>query len=337
MANFGMDGHIQATETERENLTYGKAIREATAEAMRRRPEVMIFGEGITDSGAVFGTTAGLLEEFGPRRVVETPLSEAALTGICTGAAIAGLRPILVHQRIDFSLLGMDQLVNHAAKWSYMYDGRLKVPFVLRCIVGKGWGQAAQHSQSLQAMFAHVPGLKVVMPASPADAAGLLLGSLEENCPVVFIEGRPLYSLQEPVSLRPQKLGKAVVRRPGKNITVIGCSWLMPEILKAAESLSPGIDAEVIDLRSISPLDERTLVESAQRTRRVMVVDTAWRSFGISAEVSSLIHERCFSRLLKPVARLALPDVPTPCSPHLEKIFYPEANLIASQMRELAR
>jgi pyruvate dehydrogenase E1 component beta subunit len=335
MANFGMDGRIQATEAQPEKLNYGRAIREATAEAMRRRPEVVVFGEGITDSGAVFGSTAGLLEEFGSRRIVETPLSENALTGICTGAAIAGLRPILVHQRIDFSLLGMDQLVNHAAKWSYMYDGRLRVPFVLRCIVGKGWGQAAQHSQSLQAMFAHVPGLKVVMPASPADAAGLLLGALEESCPVVFIEGRPLYPLQGPVALKPEKLGEAKVLRPGKDLTVIGCSWLMPEILKAAEMVGPGINAEVIDLRSISPIDGATLTESAKRTRRVLVVDTAWRSFGISAEISALIHERCFGGLLKPVARLALPNVPTPCSPQLEKFFYPDANRIATQMREL--
>lgn len=337
MANFGMDGQIQAAEAKRENFSYGKAIREATAEAMRRLPEVLIFGEGITDSGAVFGTTAGLLEEFGPRRVVETPLSESAITGICTGAALAGLRPILVHQRVDFSLLGMDQLVNHAAKWSYMYDGRLSVPFVLRCIVGKGWGQAAQHSQSLQAIFAHVPGLKVVMPSSPADAAGLLLGSLEESCPVVIIEGRPLYALQEAVSLKAQPLGEAKILRPGRDLSVIGCSWLIPEILKAAEMVYPELNVEVIDLRTISPLDERTLVESAKRTRRVMVVDTAWRSFGISAEVSSLIHENCFGQLLKPVVRLALPDLPTPCSPFLEKMYYPDSTQIATQMRELAR
>lgn len=336
MASFGMDGHTQPPEAT-EKVTFARAVRDATAEAMRRRPEILVFGEGITDSGAVFGSTAGLLEEFGPRRVVETPLSENAITGICTGAALAGLRPILVHQRIDFSLLGMDQLVNHAAKWSYMYDGRLRVPFVLRCIVGKGWGQAAQHSQSLQAMFAHVPGIKVVMPASPADAAGLLLGALEESCPVVFIEGRPLYSLQESFSSETARLGEAKVVRPGNDLTVIGCSWLMPEILKAAEILSPQISTEVIDLRSVSPLDRATLVESVNRTRSALVVDTAHRSFGISAEISAILHESCFGRLRKPVARLALPDVPTPCSPYLEKVFYPEATLIATRIRELVR
>lgn len=338
MSKFGMDGEILASrQTVAKKMSYGEALCDATTIAMRRSKDVIILGEGITDSGAVFGSTAGLLAEFGPKRVIETPLSEAAMTGICTGAALAGLRPILVHQRIDFTLLGMDQLVNHAAKWSYMYAGKLRVPFVMRCIVGKGWGQAAQHSQSLQALFAHIPGLKVVMPATPRDAKGLLLASLEDNNPVVFIEARPLYNLSEevPSEYFREELGRAIVRRPGRDISVIGVSHLMPEILQAAELLRGEVDMEVIDLRSVSPLDTASLVASVQKTGHALVVDTAWKSFGISAEISARLHEQCFGVLKKPVQRLALPDVSTPCSPALEKAYYPNSMQICTQVREL--
>ena len=261
MDKFGMEGKVSAllpiitSNSKMISMSFGEALRDATAIAMRASPEVMILGEGITDSGAVFGTTAGLLEEFGPKRVIETPLSEAAITGICVGAALAGMRPILVHQRIDFSLLGMDQLINHAAKWRYMHAGKFSVPLVLRCIVGKGWGQAAQHSQSLQGLFAHIPGLKVVMPTTPSDAKGMLLSAIQDNNPVVFIEGRSLYASKEETAsdFYSVPLGKAAIRRPGKDITVIGVSYMTEELLKAAEYLKNEIDIEVIDLRSVNP------------------------------------------------------------------------------------
>lgn len=341
LRKFSMDGKIEAgpfSTDEKSSclMTYGEAIRDATATAMRRRPEVLIFGEGITDSGSVFGTTAGLLQEFGPRRVIETPLSEAAITGICTGAAIAGLRPILVHQRIDFALLGMDQLVNHAAKWRYMYAGKFKVPLVIRCLVGKGWGQAAQHSQSLQALFAHIPGLKVVMPSTPHDAKGMLLAAIEDENPVVFIEGRSLYTLSEevPAGYFSETLGAGVIRRKGSDLTLIGVSHLMPELLKAADNLRGEMDIEVIDLRSVSPLPVELLVGSVRRTGLAMVVDTGWKKFGIGAEISSLLHERCFAELKLPVERVGLPDSSTPCSSVLERLYYPSAPHLEQRLRD---
>jgi acetoin:2,6-dichlorophenolindophenol oxidoreductase subunit beta len=339
-----MDGEIQAPHSAPKeakagprSMTYGEAIHDATVLAMRAWPEVLVIGEGITDSGAVFGTTSGLLAEFGPKRVIESPLSEAAVTGICTGAALAGLRPIYVHQRMDFALLGLDQLVNHAAKWRYMYAGKFSVPFVLRCIVGKGWGQAAQHSQSLQALFAHIPGLKVVMPATPTDAKGLLLAALQDGNPVVSIEARALYSAKEEVQEGhfTVPIGRASVRRPGRHITAIGTSYQVPELIKAAEALAPEMEVEVVDLRSINPFDEELLVRSVSKTGLALVADTGWKAFGIGAEISALLHERCFGRLKAPVMRIGLPAAPTPCSEALEKLYYPNSDLITRCLRDL--
>jgi len=343
---FGMDGALtevsknRVEQTAKESiLTYAEAIRQATFSAMKQDENIVVFGEGVNDSGAIFGTTKGLHEEFGTHRVIETPLSENGITGICAGAAMGGLRPLLIHQRVDFALLAMDQLFNHAAKWRYMTGGKIQIPFVLRCLIGKGWGQAAQHSQSLQATFAHFPGVKVLMPSTPSDAKGLLLAAIQENNPTILLEARGLYSEKESVALNSftTPIGKAAVRKLGSEITVIGSSYLMPEIMRVAQQLESEIDIEVIDLRTISPLDTETLTKSVQKTGRALVVDTSWKSFGISAEISALLHETCFDSLDRPVMRLALPDVPTPCSPELEKYFYPSAASITQAILELAK
>lgn len=343
---FGMDGAITENKMHKSDivsgeqvLTYAEAIRDATHMAMKRDENILVFGEGVNDSGAIFGTTKGLHEEFGIHRMIETPLSENGITGICAGAAMGGLRPILIHQRVDFALLAMDQLFNHAAKWRYMTGGKVQIPFVLRCLIGKGWGQAAQHSQSLQATFAHFPGVRVLMPSTPSDAKGLLLAALQENNPTILLEARGLYSEKEPVAQNPftTPIGKAAVRKVGSELTVIGSSYLMPEIMRVAQQLENEIDIEVIDLRTISPLDRETLTKSVSKTGRALVVDTSWKSFGISAEISALLHESCFDALDRPVMRLALPDVPTPCSPELEKYFYPSAASITQAILELAK
>ena len=322
-------------------LTYGEAIREALDQAMELSQDVFVMGEGVDDAGGIFGSTLGLAERFGPERCFDLPLSENAFTGAAVGAAMAGTRPVVVHQRLDFLLLTMDALVNHAAKWRYMFDGAAgSVPITVRAIVGKGWGQAAQHSQSLQAMFAHVPGLRVVMPATPFDAKGLLLSSIFGEDPVVYIEARSLYNANGPVPEQPYLVpfGKAHVRRKGDDVTLVANSYLVPEAINAAETLAlENISAEVIDMRTISPWDEETILESVDKTGRLVVLDTASQSFGISAEISATIHQRAFKTLKSPVERVTLPDTPTPCASNLEQLFYPTSDSVcAAAQRTLA-
>jgi len=232
----------------------------------------------------------------------------------------------------------MDQLVNNAAKWSYMSGGRLKVPLTIRAIIGRGWGQAAQHSQSLQALFAHVPGLKVLMPSDPHDAKGLLLAAIQDDGPVVVLEHRWLYDHRGPVPEEPftLPLDRGVIRRQGRDVTVVAVSFMVVEALRAAGQLAEaGVEAEVIDLRSVCPFDERLILHSVRRTGRLVIADTGWRSFGIAAEVAARVAEWALPELRAPVRRVALPDVPTPCSPALERIYYPTAEHVVQAVREV--
>jgi pyruvate dehydrogenase E1 component beta subunit len=317
-------------------LTYREAIDEATRQAMSKDERIFVLGVGVDDAKGIFGTTRGATLEFGPRRVFDTPLSEGALTGVAVGAALRGLHPLLVHARNDFLMLTMDQLVNNAAKWRYMSGGALRVPLTIRAIIGRGWGQAAQHSQSLQAMFAHVPGLQVVMPATPADAKGLLLTALTTEAPVICLEHRWLYETSGPVAEEPcyTPLAHAAVVREGGQVTVAALSLMVPEALRAAESLAAeSIAVEVVDLRTARPLDSETVCASVRKTGRLVIADSGWRSYGVSAELAARVGEQCFGDLRAPVGRVALPDVPTPCSPALEQIYYPGPTQIADAVR----
>jgi pyruvate dehydrogenase E1 component beta subunit len=309
-------------------LTMSDAIAEATCMAMRRDPAIFVMGVGVDDPGGIFGTTKRPHDEFGDARVFDTPLSENCLTGMAVGAALTGMRPVLVHARVDFLLLTLDQLVNHAAKWSYMSGGALRVPMLVRAIVGRGWGQAAQHSQSLQAVVAHFPGIEVVMPASPSDAKGLVLSALTGSAPVVCIEHRWSHGVRGPVpeDWYTVPIGKASIVRTGADATIVAVSQMVTEAHKAAAQLdAEGVRCEIVDLRSVRPWDTETICESVSRTRRLVVADTGWGHFGVTAEIAAHVSSKLFGRLAAPVESVALPDAPTPCAPALEAAYYPTA------------
>jgi pyruvate dehydrogenase E1 component beta subunit len=320
-------------------ISYREAIREALYSALKEDSRVFLFGEGIDDEGGIFGTTLNLHKEFGSQRVFDTPICENTLTGIAIGASLAGLRPILVHMRTDFMLVSMDHLVNHAAKWKYMFDGRASVPIVIRAIIGGGWGSASQHSQPFQALFTHIPGLKVVMPSTAYDAKGLLLSSIIDDSPVIFVEHRWLYDHKDIVPPQPYfiPLGKGIIRKDGKDITLIADSFMVTIAVQVAKILEDedGIDAEIIDIRTIKPLDYDLILNSIKKTKRAVILDFGYKFCGISSEISSFLMEEAFVYLKSPISRIALPDVPTPCSHILEKAFYPNINKIVFKVREI--
>lgn len=309
-------------------ITQAEAIREALEQAMDEDDRVILVGEGVPDPKGIFGTTTGLSDRFGKDRVFDSPLSENGMTGICIGAAISGMRPVMVHQRIDFALLAMDQIVNNAAKWRYMFAGQVSVPLVIRVIVGRGWGPGPQHAQSLQSLFAHIPGLKVVMPTSGRDAKGMLLAAIRDDNPVIFIEHRWLQGIVDhvPLELYSTPLDKALICWPGKDATLVAFSYMVVEALLAAKVLADfGIDLEVIDARSVRPLDMDTFVASVRRTGRLIVADTSWKAGGIAGEVIAGVVETAFEALICPPLRITLPDIPVPTSHHLTRDFYPDA------------
>lgn len=321
-------------------LTYPEAIREALAQSLARDPSVFVMGQGVDDPSGMFGTTLGLQESFGPRRVFDTPLAENGLTGIAVGAAIGGMRPVYLHNRPDFLLLAMDQLVNHAAKWRYMFGGAVGVPLVVWSCTGRGWGAGAQHSQALQGLFMHAPGLKVVMPSSCHDAKGLMLSAIADDDPVIVMEHRLNFRKKGHVPEEPYRvpIGKGVVVRPGRDVTVVAISHMVTEACLAADELSAGgIDAEVVDLRTLRPLDEEIVLSSIARTGRLVVADTGWRTGGVTAEIAALAAEKGLGFLKAPVARVACPDVPTPAGFTLEAAFYPGKAEIAAAARKLVR
>jgi pyruvate dehydrogenase E1 component beta subunit len=293
------------------------------------------MGLGVSDPKGVFGSTNGLQEEFGPQRIFDIPVCENTIIGIMNGASMQGMRPIMVNQRMDFILYAMDQIVNHSAKWKWMFGGAQNLPIVIRAIVGRGWGQGPQHSQSLHAIFAHIPGLKVVAPATPYDVKGLLIASLEDNDPVIFIEHRRLYDIEGdvPSGLYSVPIGKAAILREGSDITLVATSQMVLEAQRAAIELAKvNISAEVIDLRTLRPLDEDTVLESVQKTGHLIVIDSDWKACGIAGEILAIVAERCPFVLKSPAIRLTWPDIPAPTSIALEDIFYTNATDIYKEV-----
>ena len=317
-------------------LTYAQAIREAHAQLLARDSRVFVVGQGLWSPWYAGGSLEGLDQEFGRERMLDSPVSENAVTGMAVGAALAGMRPIVFHPRMDFMLLAVDPIVNQAANWSYLFAGRISVPIVVRAVINRGGEQGAQHSQALHAMFMHVPGLKVVMPSTPFDAKGLLVAALEDPNPVLYIDDRWLYSQEGDVPAETYRvpIGKAAVRRRGSDVTLIGISWMAAKAVEAAEELaSEGIDAEVIDLRSLKPWDQATVIESVRKTRRAVVADPGWHTAGASAEIAATIAKEAFAELGAPVERVALPDTPAPTSRVEENAYYPDASHIAAAAR----
>ncbi len=319
-------------------LSYVEAVREATDQAMARDSAVVLFGLDVDDPKAIQGTTRGLLEKYGAERVFGTPLSEDAMTGAAVGMALAGLRPIHVHIRMDFLLLAMNQLVNVAAKTRYMYGGRASVPMVVRSMIGKSWGQGAQHSQGLHSLFMHIPGLKVAAPVTPYDAKGTLLSAVRDEDPVMYVEHRLLHFQTGPVPSEAYEVkpGKARVTARGEDVTLVGLSYMQVECLRAAHYLADvGIKAEVIDPIWLSPLDVDTIAESVERTGRLLVVDTAWLCCGAAAEIVAQVAERLQGVRDLRLRRLGFAPTTCPTTPALEELFYPNARTIAAAARDL--
>ena len=311
---------------EARELTLGEAVREALAEEMRRDPRVYICGEDVAEAGRVFKVLTGLVDEFGKERVLDTPISEAGFTGIAVGAAMTGLRPVVDIMFGDFVTLTMDQMVNQAAKVHYMSGGKWRVPMVMRATLGATRRSAAQHSQSLHAWFCHVPGLKVVLPSTPFDAKGLLKTAIRDDNPVVFFEDKMMYRLKGPVPAEEYTIpfGVADIKRAGSDITIVATSSMVQVALGAAKLLEEvDISAEVIDPRTVWPLDEKTLIASAKKTSRVIVVDEGYGRYGVTAEIASVIAEGAFYDLEAPVKRIGAMHVPIPFSPPLEDATVP--------------
>jgi pyruvate/2-oxoglutarate/acetoin dehydrogenase E1 component len=303
-------------------------------------PSVFLIGQGVKSPWYVGNTAKGLLEKFGPERVIDTPVSENAITGTAVGAAFVGMRPVVVHPRVDFMMYAMDPVINEAANWHYMFGGKSSVPVVIWGILNRGGEQGAQHSQSLHALFAHVPGLKLVMPSTPYDAKGLMIAAIKDDNPVVYMDDRWLYNLegQVPEEIYSVPIGKGIVRREGKDVTIAAISYMAAESLKSSLELErAGIKPEVIDLRSAKPLDEALLFESVKKTGRLVVADGGWKTCGMAAEVSARVSEGIFEYLKAPVVRVTLPDSPAPASRVLEKEYYPNSKTIADAVRVVLR
>jgi pyruvate/2-oxoglutarate/acetoin dehydrogenase E1 component len=321
-------------------LTFAQAIREALAEEMRRDATVCILGEDVAEAGTPFKVLAGLVEEFGANRVIDTPISEAGFAGVGVGAAMTGMRPVVDIMFGDFLTLTMDQMVNQAAKVHYMSGGKWKVPMVLRTTMGATRRSAAQHSQSLHAWFSHVPGLKVILPSTPYDAKGLLKTAIRDDNPVIFFEDKMMYKLKGPV---PEEeyvipLGVADVKRIGEDITIVATSSMVQVALGAATMLEKiGISAEIVDPRTTWPLDEKTLIESVKKTSRAIVVDEGYGRYGVTAELASVIAEGAFYSLDAPVKRMGAMHVPIPFSPTLEDVTVPTEQTVFEAARAMCK
>ncbi|HKV46172.1 MAG TPA: alpha-ketoacid dehydrogenase subunit beta [bacterium] len=314
-------------------VTFGQAIREALAEEMRRDPRVFIVGEDVAEAGTVFKVLSGLVDEFGRERVIDSPISEAGITGIGVGAAMTGMRPVIDIMFGDFLTLAMDQVVNQAAKVHYMSGGRLRVPLVVRTTMGATRRSAAQHSQSLYAWVAHVPGLKVALPSTPADAKGLLKTAIRDDNPVVFFEDKMMYALKGPVPDGDHTVpfGVADIKRPGADLTIVATSSMVHTALQAARLLEEdGISAEIVDPRTLLPLDGEAIIASVRKTGRAIVVDEGYQQYGVTAEIASLIADGAFDYLDAPVKRLGAMNVPVPFSPVLEDQTVPTPETVAA-------
>src|SRR5574342_1215753 len=319
-------------------LTFAEAIRDALAEEMRRDARVFIVGEDVAEAGTPFKVLSGLVQEFGTGRVIDSPISEAGITGVSVGAAMTGMRPVVDIMFGDFVTLTMDQMVNQAAKIHYMSGGKLNVPMVMRTTLGATRRSAAQHSQSLHAWFSHIPGIKVVVPSTPYDAKGLLKSAIRDDNPVVFFEDKMMYQLKGPV---PQQeytipLGVADVKRSGSDITLVATSSMVHVALAAADSLvGSGISAEVIDVRTTAPLDKQTMIDSAKKTSRAVIIDEGYERYGVTAEIASVIADGAFYYLDAPVKRLGAMDIPVPFSPVLEDLTVPTPQTVTDMAKML--
>ena len=323
-------------------IRYVDALREAFLQEMERDPSVFLFGLDVDDHKGIQGSTVGLVDVFGKDRVFGTPLSEDAMTGVAIGAAIAGYRPIHVHIRMDFMLLCMNQLVNMAAKSHYMYNGQVKVPLVVRTMIGRSWGQGGQHSQALHSMFMHVPGLKVVAPANAHDAKGCMIAAIRDNNPVVFIEHRLLYSTEGyvPAKSYEVELGKARILTEGSDITIVAVSHMVMEALRARKHLEAiGIQAEVIDPVTLWPMDMDTIMTSVRKTGRLLIVDNAWLTCGLSSEVLTRAMEMCQENdeAIPPMARMGFAPTTCPTTRPLEDLFYPSGRTIAAKAYQMVK
>lgn len=318
-------------------ITYREALRQALAEEMRRDEKVWILGQNIAAYGGTYAVTKGLIDEFGGERVRDTPIEESGIIGLATGSAMSGTRPIAEIMSINFTLVAIDQIVNHAAKLHYMFGGQWSVPMVIR--TASGYGQlSATHSQTFETYYAYIPGLKVVMPATPYDAKGMLKAAIRDNDPVMFIEHSNLYGLKGEVPeddyLVP--LGKADVKREGTDITFVAYSSMLKPALSAAEALEKdGISVEVVDLRSLRPLDTDTVVASVKKTNRMVMIEEGWRSYGVGAEVTARVQEEAFDWLDAPIQRVAGKEVPMPYAKNLEKLCIPNVDDIAAAARAI--
>jgi pyruvate/2-oxoglutarate/acetoin dehydrogenase E1 component len=320
--------------------SYAQAINDALSLALEHDPGVFVLGQGVDDPSAMFGTTRGLQQRFGAARVFDTPLSEEGMMGVSAGAAMNGMRPVYMHNRPDFILLAFNQLVTHASKIHFMDNGQTSVPMVVWAAIGRGWGSGAQHSQAIHGMLLGVPGLKIVMPSTPADSKGLLLSAIMDNNPVCVFEHRWLMKKDGvvPEGIYRVPIGKGIIRREGRAVTIAGVSHAIELAMQAAQALAgDGIDAEVIDLRTVKPLDEEIVLDSLKKTGRLVAVDAAWMKGGLCAELGCLAAEKGFAHLKAPVVRIGLPDVPSPAGYALEQAYYPDAARIAEAVRALVR
>jgi len=319
-------------------LTYVEALNEALHQLLEDDQNVFLIGQGVTSPWYVGSSCTGLIERFGDRRVIDTPVSENAVTGAAVGAALAGMRPIVEHPRLDFMYYAMDPIANHAANWHYMFGDHLSVPLTIWGIINRGGEQGAQHSQSTHALFAHLPGLKVVMPSTPYDVKGLLRACVYDDNPVLFVDDRWLYKIkgEVPEEHYSSPLGKGVVRRKGSDITIVATSYMVHEALRAADDLkNDGIEAEVLDPLTIKPLDVDLILGSVRKTRRLVVADGGWKSFGAAAEIMARIGENDIVRTLKsPMVRVTLPDSPAPASRALERYYFKTSEDIRREVRK---
>ncbi len=320
-------------------LEYGSAINEAFTQLLERDRSVLLIGQGLYSPWYVGSSMVELEKKFGTDRVIDTPVSENATTGMAIGAAMVGMRPVMVHPRVDFMVLATDQILNQGAKAHYMFGGAIQVPVVIRGIINRGGEQAAQHSQALQSVYMHIPGLKVVMPSTAYDAKGLLIASVYDGNPVIYLDDRWLYNRRDPVpeDFYTVPIGQGVVRRKGKDVTIVATSYMCVEALEAAQQLAAeGVGAEVIDPRTLKPLDEALIFESVAKTGRLVIADAAWRSCGAAAEIAALVAENVFQKLKAPIQRVTLAEAPAPSSSSLEKAYYPWAkDVVAAVVRTL--
>ena len=319
-------------------LKFSLAINEALHQTMAGDESVFIIGQGVKSPWYVGQTATGLLKRFGTDRVIDTPVSENAMTGAAVGAALAGMRSIVVHPRMDFMFYAMDPIINEAANWYYMNGGKLSVPVVIWGIINRGGEQAAQHSQALHTLFSHIPGLKVVMPSTPYDAKGLMISAIKDNNPVVFIDDRWLHDIEDvvPEEIYEVPIGIGDVKREGKDVTLVAVSYMVQLSMEASEDLAKdGVDVEVLDLRSIKPLDKPLLLESVYKTGRLVIADVGWKTYGMAAEIGSIVFEEAFDCIKSPAVRVALPDVPAPASCILEKAYYPTKREIIDAVRNV--